>query len=56
MDIDNMLDPTTLTDAEFKKASKNVKAKMKKISTKPVSNVDKCIATIHSENSENKTI
>jgi hypothetical protein len=54
MDIDNIVDPTTLTESEFKKASKNVKAKMKKISTKPISNTNKCIATIHSENSKKK--
>ena len=52
MDIKDIVDPSTLTAAEFKLASKNVKSKMKKINTQPVSNSQNYIATIHSSNSK----
>jgi hypothetical protein len=52
MELNEFVDPFTLTEAEFNLASKNVKKKLKKNTKKSESLTEKCIATIPSSNSD----
>jgi len=52
MELKEFVDPSTLSDAEFKKASKNVSKKLKLVTKKSQSLTEKCIATIPSSNSD----
>lgn len=54
MDIPSIVDQSTLTESDFKLASKNVKRKIKQIDKTPMAISNNCIANVPSSNS-NKT-